>query len=537
MRCLSSFPAGRVGAIDLVIRNGTVHDGTGQPPVQADVAVSGGRIVEIGRIDGRASREIDADGLIVAPGFIDIHSHSDYTLLIDPRAVSAIAQGVTLEVLGNCGFGCAPIADPRLAADNIYGFTGEVPLGWRDMAGYLARLEQAGPAINVLSLVPNGQLRRSALGLQPRPADPGELARMIHLLEQALEEGAFGYSTGLEYVAEAGAPEEEITALARSAGRADAFYATHTRARDQGSVEAVMEALRTAARANVRLQISHLLPRSGRADGERAIELVDRARRDGLDVAFDMHTRLFGTTMLSTLLPAWALEGGARGLPGVLASPEARTRIRQHRSIISASGDWDRVVLLDLPRRPEFSRRSLGEIGREAGRDPHDVALDILAAHADQLNRPMVILRCLDEEQQRACFSHPLCMPGSDATTLAPDGKLAGASFHGAYSWASWFYRFMVRENRLLSAEEALHRLTGMPAAVLGLSDRGELRRGAWADLAIFDPTSFGERATVFEPNQLAQGMHHVVVNGVLTLENGLHTGRHAGQVLRRPSH
>ncbi len=520
--------------LDLRIKGGKVIDGTGAVARIADVGVKDGRIVAIGDFAGEATENIDATGLIVAPGFIDIHSHSDYTLLVDPRAVSALAQGVTLEVIGNCGFGCAPIRDASLASGNIYGFNGSIPLRWRGVSEYLDRLSEARPAVNVLTLVPNGQLRLSALGLSDKPADPPALATMRRLLCEGLDEGAFGYSTGLEYAPEIGATEEEITCLCRDVARYGALYATHTRYRDAGSVDAVAEALRTGAAAEVRLQVSHLLPRSGEDDGRRVVDLVENARAHGQDVAFDMHTRLYGTTFLASLLPPWAREGGTRDIADRLRNAETRAAIKQFRSILSAGGDWERVVLLDNPLFPEYARRSLAEIGRQRGQDPHDAALDLLAEGANDLSRPMVIIHCHTERQQRETFAHPLCMPGSDATTLAPDGPLAASVFHGAYSWAAWFWRFMVRETRALTQEEAVFKLTGLPARTLNLTGRGMLAEGAAADIAVFSGDEFGERATTFEPNQLATGMHHVIVNGKLALRDGALTADRAGQVIRR---
>ncbi|MFO1350356.1 MAG: amidohydrolase family protein [Gammaproteobacteria bacterium] len=322
-------------AVDLVIRNGTVFDGSGAEPLQADLAVVQGRIADIGRIDAPEVPTIDATGLYVAPGFIDIHSHSDWTLLVDPRAVSAIHQGVTLEVLGNCGYGCFPIGDPRLASKVIYGYSEDLALDWTRTAAYFDRLEAARPAVNVLSLVPNGQLRLATLGFSPRAATPAEVGTMRGLLEQSLDEGAWGYSTGLEYSSESGASEAEITALCRTVARYGGLYATHTRRRDAGAAEAVVEALRTAEQSGVRLQVSHLLPRSGPDECARCIEAVDQARQRGLDVAFDMHTRLFGLTYLPA--DAAALGMKARKAWASVCNRAAATKIEQYQSILSTS--------------------------------------------------------------------------------------------------------------------------------------------------------------------------------------------------------
>lgn len=521
-------------SLDLVIRGGTVLDGSGAPPVRADVGLAGGRIVEVGRIEARGTDEIDADGLYVAPGFIDIHSHSDYTLLVDPRAMSSVFQGVTLEVIGNCGFGCFPIRDPALARGNIYGFDDTVPLSWSTPAGYLERLGSARPAVNVLTLVPNGQLRLAVLGAEQRPATGPELEAMQGLLHEGLEAGAFGYSTGLEYPLELGATEEEIAALCRTTAKAGGYYATHTRERDAGSVAAVAEALRTAEQAGIRLQVSHLLPRSGHDDCARCIELVEDARASGQDVAFDMHTRLFGLTYLSTMLPPWATQSGPEQLRAHLRDVDARARIGAHRSIITAGEDFERVVLLDNDVRPEDARLSLAEVGRRRGCSATEAALDILLDAVAAPRAPMVILHCYDESDQAMAFGHPLCVPASDATALAPDGPLAGSAFHGAYTWAAWFWRFMVRDRRLLSATEAVHKLTGQPAEILGLTERGRIADGVRADLAIFDGDAFGEAGTTFEPNQLAVGMRHVIVNGVATLRDGRLTDKRGGEVLHR---
>ncbi len=519
--------------LDLVIRNGRIIDGSGKPTFEGDIGIAGDRIAAVGRIDSRGVAEIDAAGDVVAPGFIDIHSHSDYTLLVDPRAVSAVHQGVTLEVLGNCGFGCAPIRDAALAAGSIYGFDGSLPLTWRTIGQYLDALAAARPAVNVLTLVPNGQLRRHVLGVADRPANSDETRSMAALLEASIDEGAFGLSTGLEYVAERGASEDEVGELCRIVKKRDALYATHTRRRDEGAIEAIEEALRVGRRTGVRLQISHLLPRKvADQEGERALALVDAARGAGQDVGFDMHTRLFGTTYLDTIVPPWAHEGGAAALRRHLQSSESRRRMRDFPSIV-AGGGWDRVVLLDHPAYPELARRSVGEAARELRRDAHDLAFDIVLAELGKPIRPMVIIKTYCPEDQAAIFSHPLCVPGSDATTLAPDGPLAHSSFHGAYSWAAWFFRFMVRERRRLSAEEAVRRLTGLPASILRLADRGSIREGARADIAVFDPEKLGETTTTFEPNRLATGMRHVIVNGVPTLQDGTLTGNRGGQVLR----
>jgi len=515
----------------------------GNAPIQADVLVEAGRVQTIGRIPKLpGARMLDAAGCLVTPGFIDIHSHSDFTLVLDPRAESSISQGVTLEVVGNCGHGCAPVAYPELVRSNIYGCQAHHEIPWRTMGEYLERLEAGRPAVNVLTLVPNGNLRLATVGTANRPATPDELLHMRRLLEQSLEEGAFGLSTGLEYGPEIGCTEDEVTELLRVTARyPGAIYATHTRNRAGQPQEAIAEPLRSSAAAGLPLQISHIsvvarLSDDSRWAVEQALEQVDSARQRGIDVTFDMHTRPFGTTNLSAVLPSWVLAGTKSETAAQLRDVGVRQRLKQHKSIVSAlaRGNWDNILLYNSPARPELSRQTIGQISRTLNADPLDVVYDILLAELDDMHSVMVLGLAYRAEDLFMVFEHPLCMVGSDATALATDGPLANTTFHGAYTWAAWFFRHFVREKRLLNPQDAVRRLTSLPAARLGLSDRGTLRPGVWADLAIFNPQVFGERGTTFEPNQTAVGMVHVLVNGKVAVEHGQLTGERPGMVLRR---
>lgn len=519
---------------DVLIQGGLVCSGDLAPASRTDVALKDGIVAAVGQLSREAAVVVDAADHVVAPGFIDIHSHSDYTLMADPRALSAIHQGVTLEVVGNCGFGCAPLRDPRAAREGIYGFEGSVPIAWRDFGGYFAALEARRPAVNVMSLAPNGQIRRAVLADVERPSGPDESAALAAALHRCLDEGCHGFSTGLEYPVERAATEAELGLLVREVAGRGGLYATHTRHRSQGALPAIEEAIRTAAAARARLQISHLIPRSTE-DGEieRSLDLVAEARARDVDVTFDMHTRAFGTTMLNTLLPPWATRGSHQDRIRLLGDAAARDRMRDFPSIITSVGDWSRVVLLDMAPWPEFGRQSLAEIAEKRGQHPLDAAYDLLMREPEDGPPFMVILLCYSEDQQAAFFSHPDCIPASDATTLGPDGPLARAEFHGAYTWAAWFYRFMVRDRGILTVEEAVHRMTGRPADVLRLKRRGRLKPGMAADLCVFDPQTFRERGTVFEPSTLAVGMRDVFVNGTAVLRDGVPTGERRGMVIR----
>ena len=482
--------------IDLAVRHGVVVDGTGAAEQRADVGIDGGRIVAVGEVP-EAREEIDATGKVVTPGFIDIHSHSDFTLLVDPRAASAIHQGVTLEVVGNCGFGCFPLLDQELAPMAIYGHSDDVPLTWTSAAGYFERVEEARAGDQRGE--PRAERADPALGRRagrpPGPAD--ELARMRYLLDEALEQGAFGYSTGLEYAAERGADEDELVSMCEVCGRRHGLYATHTRRRDEGADEAVAEALRTAERSGVRLQVSHLVPRNGIESSRRCVELVEESAAAGMDVAFDMHTRLYGTTFLLAAIPPWALEDPAR-LRG-----DPRRAMRSGGGIRELREHPQRRRRLE-PDRPPRQRR-LARV-REAR---HRV--DRRRARPGPVRRRLRPAARRGRRAREPDGDHPRLHRGSSSARRsatrsacrAPTrrrwrrtGRSAGKVFHGAYTWAAWYLRFCVRDERVLSLPEAIHRLTGAPAARLGLSDRGVVRAGAHADLAVFDPAGVpGARA------------------------------------------
>ena len=524
---------------DLVIQGGRVVDGTGATAFGGDIGVTGDRITAIGDLSMAEARDtLDAAGLVVAPGFIDIHSHSDFTLLIDPRAHSQVYQGVTTELVGNCGHGCAPLG-PNVEAftGNVYGYQDVLPIDWTTMEGYLARMEEAAPAVNVATLVPNGNLRLAVVDDVRRPASGEETAGMARLLEQGLDAGAFGFSTGLEYPAEREASEEELIELCRVTARSGGLYATHERNRELLAIEAVEEGLRAAAATGVRLQLSHIIPRrGGPADSlERCIELVEAAHAGGLDVEFDAHTRLHGITNLSAVLPSWAVDGGPGRLRRYLTDPATRVRLKRYASIISSFGlgGWDRVALFCSEGSPDKVGHSIADL-TPAGADPYDTMYDLLLAEGDDPHGALLIAHSYDDDMLAFTFRHPLCTTESDATALCTDGPLAGTTFLGAYTWAGSFFRTMVRERQDLTLAEAVYKLTAQPAGRIGLADRGRLLKDKQADIVVFDPDEFSDRGTLDEPNRPAVGVRHVLVNGGLTVLDGKETGSRSGRVLQR---
>ena len=530
-------------SVEMIISGGTIVDGTGGEPYAGDVAIGGGHILSVGKCERPAGVPVlDATGLLVTPGLIDIHSHSDYTLYVDPRAVSSITQGVTLEVVGNCGHGCAPLAAQTEAVQaNIYGYQPNDVLPWHGVGEYLDALAARRPAVNVAALVPNGCLRFAVAGAIDRPATSDELSRMKRLLAEGLDEGAFGYSTGLEYSSERACSEAEVVELCRVTARAGGLYATHTRNLPDTARESIAEAVRTSGASGARLQISHIssvarLADDGRWAVEQALEQVDRAQAEGLDVAFDMHTRSFGMTNLSAVLPPWALEDGKAATVARLLDPTIRRQLKEYPSIVTAlaRGNWERVKLANTHARSELAGLSIAELARRSDCDPMDAIFNLLVDEIDNLHNVLVLAFVYRPEDTHVAFEHHDCMVGSDATALSPDRPLSGCLLHGAFTWAAWFYRHFVRDTGKLTPQEAVRRLTSLPARRIGLSDRGVISPGACADIAVFDAGQFADRGTMARPDQPAVGMKWVLVNGVVAVRDGVPTGQHAGQVLRR---
>jgi N-acyl-D-amino-acid deacylase len=522
-----------VSAFDLVIAGGEVLDGYGAAAVRADVGIRDGCIAAVGDLAlADASRRIDATGRVVAPGFIDIHGHSDVSLLVDPGAGSALAQGVTTEIVGNCGHGCAPWpdrSDARFAA-NVYGWApGLVVPDWGSMAGYLDRLAEARPAINVGTLVPFGNLRLVALADVARPATGPERAAMLQELEAALDAGAFGFSTGLEYPAEHAAPLDEVTPLVRAVARRDRLYATHTRDRGRHVVESTGEAIEAARAGGARTQVSHILARRGSAPADadaRITEALEAAAAEGLPVAWDVHTRLFGITNLST-----ALEGRDAARGRLQVGPEDA-------GVIASFGraGWDRTFILDAgPGFEELAVRSVAQVAADRGLAPEELLRAVLraAAAAGDLDRPMAIGMTYDEASILGALRSARCVPASDGTTMDLGSVLLPRLLPGAFTWAAWFVRRAVRETGTLDLAEAVRRLTSLPAGQAGLVDRGRLVPGARADLVVFDAAAVEEPADPIRPASLARGIDLVLVNGRVALTDGRPTGERAGEVLR----
>ena len=518
--------------LSVIISGGQVLDGTGRAAVAADVGVAAGRIAAVGDLSGAASRvTIPAAGRIVCPGFIDAHSHSDTYLLIEPAARSKILQGITTEVVGNCGASAAPLSGtahmPSDWRDKSY------PGTWRTVAEYRELLARVQPAVNVVLLVGHNTLRSGVVGHEARAVTRDELGRMQALLEQALAEGARGLSTGLIYAPGRFAATEEIAALAAVAGRRGGIYSSHMRSEGPHLLAAIDEALAIGRQAGVRVQISHLKT-SGRANWQLCDEALARlrqARAEGLVVAADRYPYTSACTDLDVIFPEWAAAGGHAAIMARLRDPDVRQRLRAEILAARTEAYWDTVVIGSThhPDSARFRGRPLREAAQALGLAPVDAVLYLV--ERDEL-RTSAFFFGMSEENLWKILAEPYVMLGTDASVRGPDGPLA-ADYPHPRAYGS-FPRFLraVLDGRSVALPEAIRKLTSLPAGQFGLDDRGVLAVGQVADLVVFDPARVRDKATYDQPHQLAEGIETVVVNGAVAVRDGRLTGVRAGAFL-----
>jgi N-acyl-D-amino-acid deacylase len=519
---------------ELVIAGGTVLDGTGGAARPADVGITAGRVdavAEPGTVDGAAT--LDASGLVVCPGFVDLHSHADFSITGHPAADTAITQGVTTLVTGNCGWSPFPVADlPALRAASAF-LKGDLDWSWTDAAGYADAVDACRPAVNLALQVGHSALRLAAMGGAERAPDAAELDRMAALLAAAAEQGVWGFSTGLIYAPGAYGSSAEVTALARVAAEHGLLYSTHMRNEADEVLAAVEEAVATARESGVRLEISHLKAMGRRNHGAvaAALQIIDAARADGVDVTCDVYPYAASSTTLTSRLPTWALDGGVERLLDRLADPTDRERIvagLQER--MARDVDPEGVVVADLPDGPFSAHRgrSVAEIGRELGTDPAEAALRLLAGHRGAV---AVVNHAMAPDDVRAVLAHPATSVASDGWELRPAGS--GKPHPRSFGTFTRVLGRHVRDGDLALAA-AVHKMTGLPAARLGMADRGVLAPGAAADIAVFDPDAVADRSTYDDPWQLSTGVRDVFVAGEPVLADGVPTGARPGRVLRR---
>ena len=539
---LSAWRPGRVEAapaFDLVIRGGTVLDGTGAPAFTGDVAVKGDAIAAVGEIAAtQAARAVDARGLHVCPGFIDMHSHSDGSILAYPGAESRARQGITTEITGNCGSSAAPLAGVAAeGARRSYAEDG-LEVDWTDVASFFTRLERTRFAVNQAMLVGQGTLREGVVGADDREARPEELDRMVRALEEALEQGALGLSTGLEYTPGRYTPTAEIVALSRVVARRGGFYASHIRNEERQLLEAVDEAIRIGRLAGVRVQVSHVKA-SGRGNWGKqvaSLALIESGRRDGVEVLGDAYPYTAYSTGLTVTFPRWAQDGGDDATLKRLRGPE-RERIRREVDDYvrhGDPGDYDLIVIASV--RSEANRRFVGknlaEVGTAWKVDPSEALLRMVDEEDTQVS---YVGHGMSPENVERVLRHPLVMVGSDGYAMAPTGRALLARPHPrSYGCCARVLGHYCRERQIFGLETAVRKMTSMPADQAGLLDRGRIARGRKADLVAFNAASVRDLATFEEPQKYPEGIAHVLVNGAFVVENGAATGARPGRVLRK---
>ena len=530
-------------AYDVVIRGGTLYDGGGGAPYRGDVAISGDRIVAIGRVAGRGAREVDAAGLAVAPGFVNMLSWANESLIQDGRSQSDIRQGVTLEVMGE-GWSMGPLNPEmkRLAlsrqADIRY------PIAWTSLGEYLEYLERRGIAPNVASFVGAATVRVHELGEGDVDPDPAQLARMRALVRQAMDEGAMGVASALIYAPGSFAETDELVALVSEAGRCGGMYISHMRSEGDRVLQSVDELIEIARRAHLPAEIYHL-KLSGRDNWGRLPELVARieaARARGLRITADMYTYTAGATGLDAAMPLWVQAGGREAWIARLRDPAIRARVAAEmrrpgegwENLFRGAGP-EGMMFSDFrnPALRGYAGRTLAEVARERGTSPEETAMDLVV---EDNSRVGTMYFLMSEDNVRREVQLPWVSFGSDAASIAAEGLFLNEHPHPRTygNFARLLGRY-VRDERLVPLAEAIRRLTSLPAANLGIARRGRLRAGFFADLAIFDPRTIADPATYAAPHAYAAGMRHVFVNGTQVLANGEPTAARPGRVVRGP--
>jgi len=528
---------------EILVEGGTVVDGTGSPGRPLDVAIDGAKIARLcKRSEAKGAIRLDATGQIVCPGFIDIHSHSEFHLLANPFAESKIRQGVTTELVGNCGSSPAPAIGVARKSLEGYAELAEVKLDWVTMDEYLLRLSNLKTSVNVATLVGASTIRQCVIGNSDTKAGEDELARMNRLLADSMLQGGIGLSSGLIYAPGCYASTEELVSLASTSASLGGFYASHIRGEGRTLVKAVEEAIRIGREAHSRVEISHHKaagrPSWGAVD--QTIAMIEKAREQGVDVSFDVYPYTASCTALDTLLQPWAREGSDEEVIERIKDPQTRKRIihefvtptESMEDIVPDTG-WENINVVGLSSNvyKKFDNKTIAEIAEAMGKDPAETTLDILV---EENLRAFAIFHEMAEDDVVKVIRHPLAAIGSDGEAEAPYGPSGKHATHPrAYGTFPRALRRYAIDKKLVPMEELIRRMTSWPAQRIGLQDRGALASGMAADIVVFDPEKIRDLATFENSHRYAEGIVYVIVNGAVTIDHGEHTKERAGQVLR----
>jgi dihydroorotase/N-acyl-D-amino-acid deacylase len=528
---------------DLLIKNGRIVDGSGRAAYVADLAIKGDRIVSIGKLSqATATRTVDAQGLVVAPGFIDMLGQSETYLLIDPRANSKVMMGVTTEITGE-GESIAPINERQIKEQEDFLKRFSLTIDWRTLDEYFKRLEKQGSGVNLGTFVGATQVREYVIGYDDRPPTPQELEQMKKLVADAMRDGALGLSTSLQYVPARFAKTDELIELAKVAHQYGGIYATHQRSEANTIDASLDEVFEIAQKAQIPVEIWHLKTAYKKNWGAmpRVLARIKQARARGLDVTADIYPYIAGSTSLSACLPPWAQEGGVDKMLARLRDPQTRQRLKKEISedqtewenIYLGSGGPSGVLIGSVVNREldSLQGKRISKIAAEQKKDPLDALFDFILADHGQTG---AIYFMMSEDDMRAAMQAPFVSFCTDSGSRATDGPLAGSKSHprgwGGYPRILGRY---VRDEKLLSLESAIHKMTGAPAARVGLRDRGLIKEGMFADITIFDPAKVIDKASFDSPNQYPVGIEYVLVNGIISVDKGQRTSALGGRVLR----
>jgi len=529
---------------DVILRGGTIYDGSGGKPFTGDVAIQGDRIVKVGNLgEAKGKTELDVRGLAVAPGFVNMLSWATESLIVDGRGMSDIKQGVTLEVMGE-GFSMGPLNDAMKKETKAQQGDIKFDVTWTTLGEYLDQLVGRGISPNVASFVGATSVRVHELGYADRPPTPEELERMKALVRQAMEEGALGVGSSLIYAPAFYAKTDELVALCEVAGQSGGMYISHMRSEGNRIEPAVDELFEIARRGKLPAEIYHLKfgGRQNWGKIDKVLQKIEEARASGLRITADMYTYTAGATGLDAAMPPWVQEGGYEAWAGRLKDPAIRARVKKEMSTptdawenLYLAAGADKVLLAGFKNdalKP-LTGKTLAEVAKRRGTSPEEAAMDLVIEDGSRVG---TIYFLMSEENVKRQIALPYLSFGSDAEAPAPEGVFLKSNTHPrAYGNVARLLGHYVRDEKVIPLEEAVRKLTSLPAENLKIRERGRLQEGYFADLAIFDPAKVADHATYEKPHQYATGMVHVFVNGVQVLKNGEHTGATPGRVVRGP--
>lgn len=522
--------------LDIAIINGTIYDGTGAAPVTANLGILGDKLVYPLKAEDAANavRIIDAEGFAVSPGFINIHGHSDIPFIVDGRSASNLCQGITTEAAGNCGIAVAPAyGEYREEMAEELKKESNVELDWEDLTGFFRRVKEEGISINLLTFIGHGNLRGSVVGMTNRPATEEELQRMKDMTAELMKQGAWGLSTGLIYPPSCYGDIDEIAEICRVVAEMGGIYTSHIRSESTHLLESIGEALEIGRRANIPVEISHLKaagkPNWGKVAA--ALEKIREARKEGLFVQHDQYPYTISATGLSMVMPDWTMDGGNKAFIGRLKDHEIRKKITgELKTGLHSNGDTIIISVVNKEENRRYEGRKVDEIALEEGKSPIDFVIDLLI---DEEGAVGAIFMSMCEEDVRKVMQDPYTSICTDAWARAMDGPLHLGNPHprtyGSFPRVIGHY---ARDLKLFTIEEAIRKMTTLPAHILKLKNRGKITEGYFADLVIFDPEKIMDKSTIADPHQYAEGIDYVIVNGVPALEKRLITSARPGRIL-----